>query len=176
MNKSINSVLGGIRNKLEEPKTEAAPPLVAEGAFAKLAAKLKANGAKDPEALAAWIGRKKYGKERFASMAKKESVDVEQMLVFEDVEDVLAFVEGLASLVEYEEPKGTYAKGDLTVEWPPDMDHDMSPKVKAVVAKAGGLITVNKGSYGGSAVEAIFRMNGGAIEKMLGRKLRRVGG
>jgi len=148
-------------------------PASSGGKFDKLVAKLKSKpGVKDPEALAAWIGRKKYGKERFAKMTK-ESVDVAQMLVFEDVEDVLAFVEGLETLTEYEEPKGTYAKGDLTVEWPPDVDHDMSKKVKAIETKAGGLITINRGSYG-SAIEVIFRMNGSAIEKMLGRKLRRV--
>jgi hypothetical protein len=72
-----------------------------EGKFAVLVGKLKKRGdVKDPAALAAWIGRKKYGKERFAKMSQKESVDVESLLVFEDVEDVLAFVEGLEDLLE----------------------------------------------------------------------------
>lgn len=74
-------------------------PASSGGKFDKLVAKLKGKpGVKDPEALAAWIGRKKYGKERFAKMSQKESVDVESLLVFEDVEDVLAFVEGLEAL------------------------------------------------------------------------------
>lgn len=42
--------------------------------FDKLVGKLKQKGIKDPRALAAWIGRKKYGKEEFqrkAAAAKK---------------------------------------------------------------------------------------------------------
>ena len=34
------------------------------GRFKKLTKKLKKDGAKDPEALAAYIGRKKYGKKK----------------------------------------------------------------------------------------------------------------
>jgi hypothetical protein len=41
------------------------------GRFAKLAAKLKRKGARDPKALAAAIGRKKYGKERYQKLAAK---------------------------------------------------------------------------------------------------------
>lgn len=37
--------------------------------FAKLKGKLARRGAKHPAALAAWIGRRKYGKRRFAAMA-----------------------------------------------------------------------------------------------------------
>lgn len=37
--------------------------------FAKLSKQLKAKGAKNPEALAAWIGRKKLGKEKFQAKA-----------------------------------------------------------------------------------------------------------
>ncbi len=37
--------------------------------FDKLAGKLAAKGARDPKALAAWIGRKKYGQEGFAALA-----------------------------------------------------------------------------------------------------------
>jgi hypothetical protein len=36
--------------------------------FAKLTLSLRARGARNPDALAAWIGRKKYGK---TAMAKK---------------------------------------------------------------------------------------------------------
>jgi hypothetical protein len=38
--------------------------------FAKLSAQLAAHGAHDPAALAAWIGRKKYGKAGMAAKAK----------------------------------------------------------------------------------------------------------
>lgn len=37
--------------------------------FEKLVAKLRARGVRDPKALAASIGRKKYGKETFQKMA-----------------------------------------------------------------------------------------------------------
>jgi hypothetical protein len=39
--------------------------------FAALSANLAAKGAKDPKALAAYIGRKKYGKKKFASLSAK---------------------------------------------------------------------------------------------------------
>ena len=39
--------------------------------FAKLKAKLAQKGATNPAALAAWIGRRKYGKERFKAMARR---------------------------------------------------------------------------------------------------------
>jgi len=37
--------------------------------FSKLSGELKAKGAKDPDALAAWIGRKKMGKKAFQAKA-----------------------------------------------------------------------------------------------------------
>ena len=37
--------------------------------FKKLSKQLGKKGAKDPKALAAWIGRKKYGKKKFQKMA-----------------------------------------------------------------------------------------------------------
>jgi hypothetical protein len=39
--------------------------------FEKLTKSLAAKGAEDPKALAAWIGRKKYGKEKFQQMSQK---------------------------------------------------------------------------------------------------------
>lgn len=39
--------------------------------FKGLAQDLKDKGAKDPAALAAWIGRKKYGKDKFQKLASK---------------------------------------------------------------------------------------------------------
>lgn len=41
--------------------------------FVALAKALKAGGAEDPEALAAHIGRKKYGQKKFDSMANNRS-------------------------------------------------------------------------------------------------------
>lgn len=49
--------------------------------FAKLTSTLKSKGAKNPTALAAWIGRKKYGKQKFqgaAAAGKKLGEDVVQ--------------------------------------------------------------------------------------------------
>lgn len=43
--------------------------------FDKLKAKLKERGAKNPAALAAWIGRRKYGKREFQTMAEKGKED-----------------------------------------------------------------------------------------------------
>lgn len=39
------------------------------GRFAKLTAKLAERGAENPAALSAYIGRKKYGSERFAKLS-----------------------------------------------------------------------------------------------------------
>lgn len=41
------------------------------GRFAKLKGELAKKGAKNPGALAAFIGRKKYGAKKFNSLAKK---------------------------------------------------------------------------------------------------------
>ena len=41
------------------------------GRFAKLKEELKHKGSKDPDALAAWIGRKKYGKKKFQKFSAK---------------------------------------------------------------------------------------------------------
>lgn len=41
------------------------------GRYKKLIKKLASEGAKDPRALAAYIGRKKYGKAKFQEMAAK---------------------------------------------------------------------------------------------------------
>jgi hypothetical protein len=39
--------------------------------FKKLTEELKKKGVKDPQALGAWIGRKKYGKKKFQELAEK---------------------------------------------------------------------------------------------------------
>lgn len=41
------------------------------GKFQKLSAQLAAKGAKDPDALAAFIGRQKLGTKAFAALSKK---------------------------------------------------------------------------------------------------------
>lgn len=101
MNKSINNMLEEIRGRIDAtPLDEKEEPKPGSGKrFQALVAKLrKKKGVKDPEALAAWIGRKKYGKERFANMG--ENIDTGELFVFEDVEDVIAFVEGLENLLD----------------------------------------------------------------------------
>lgn len=45
------------------------PPLGTGERFSRLKSALKRKGVKDPAALAAFIGRKKYGKERFQQLA-----------------------------------------------------------------------------------------------------------
>jgi len=47
------------------------PPLGSGKRFAMLKDKLAAKGASNPDALAASIGRKKYGKKRFQKLAAK---------------------------------------------------------------------------------------------------------
>lgn len=54
-----------VRRKSE---TETAP-LGTGQRFRKLTKQLAAKGAKNPKALAAWIGRKKYGKKKMAELA-----------------------------------------------------------------------------------------------------------
>jgi peptidoglycan hydrolase-like protein with peptidoglycan-binding domain/phage head maturation protease len=49
------------------------PPLGQGGRFAKLKAALAAKGVKNPDALAAHIGRRKYGKAKFGKLAAKAS-------------------------------------------------------------------------------------------------------
>jgi hypothetical protein len=47
------------------------PPLGSGERFKQLVKQLQRRGAEHPEALAAWIGRQKYGKRRFQELAKK---------------------------------------------------------------------------------------------------------
>ena len=56
---------------MKAPKKKRKSKLGSGARFKKLTSKLKKRGAKAPKALAAWIGRKKYGKKKMASMAKK---------------------------------------------------------------------------------------------------------
>lgn len=57
--------------------------MITDSAFSDLSKKLKAQGAKDPDALAAYIGRKKYGKAKFQKMAaagRKESEVMDDLI------------------------------------------------------------------------------------------------
>lgn len=47
------------------------PKLGSGERFSALASSLKAKGAENPNALSAWIGREKYGNERFQKLALK---------------------------------------------------------------------------------------------------------
>ena len=55
-------------NKVNKKKK---PPLGSGKRFESLTRSLAAKGADDPKALAAYIGRKKYGKKRFQKMGQK---------------------------------------------------------------------------------------------------------
>mgnify|MGYP006908402223 FL=1 len=54
------------------------PKLGSGKRFKQLSAKLKKQGVKDPKALAAHIGRKKYGKKKFQQLAAKGKKKWEQ--------------------------------------------------------------------------------------------------
>ena len=56
---------------MKSPKKKRKPTLGSGARFKALKTQLKKRGAKNPKALAAFIGRKKYGKKKMASMAKK---------------------------------------------------------------------------------------------------------
>jgi hypothetical protein len=51
--------------------TYAGKPAGSGANFKKLASDLAKKGVKNPKALAAWIGRKKYGKKKFQAMAAR---------------------------------------------------------------------------------------------------------
>ncbi len=52
-------------------KKQTTPKLGSGKRFKRLTKKLKKRGSKNPKALAAWIGRKKYGKKKFQQLANK---------------------------------------------------------------------------------------------------------
>jgi len=52
-------------------KKKKKPKLGTGKRFKQLTSKLKKKGAKNPKALAAWIGRKKYGPKKFAKLSRK---------------------------------------------------------------------------------------------------------
>ena len=56
-----------------KPGKKKKPKLGTGKRFKQLSSKLKKKGAKDPKALAAWIGRKKYGPKKFAKLSRRRS-------------------------------------------------------------------------------------------------------
>lgn len=63
------------RVKASESIEERKAKLGSGGRFRALSGKLSKRGVKDPRALAAWIGRKKYGPSRYAKLSRHESAD-----------------------------------------------------------------------------------------------------
>ena len=61
-----------VRQQIMKPGNKKKKPKLGSGKrFKQLSSKLKKKGAKDPKALAAWIGRKKYGPKKFAKLSAK---------------------------------------------------------------------------------------------------------
>ena len=63
-----------VRQQIMKPgkkKKKKKPKLGTGKRFKNLSSKLKKKGAKNPKALAAWIGRKKFGKKKMSAMAAK---------------------------------------------------------------------------------------------------------
>lgn len=56
-------------------KKEKKPPLGSGERFANLTEKLQKRGAKNPEALSAWIMRKKYGPKKSIALSKQGKKD-----------------------------------------------------------------------------------------------------
>jgi hypothetical protein len=56
---------------MKSPKKKRKPKLGSGARFKALTTQLKKRGAKNPKALAAFIGRKKYGPKKMTAMAKK---------------------------------------------------------------------------------------------------------
>jgi hypothetical protein len=60
-----------IRQQVMKASKKRKPKLGTGKRFKALTSKLSKKGAKNPKALAAWIGRKKYGKKKMAKIAAK---------------------------------------------------------------------------------------------------------
>ena len=56
-------------HEMGSQQKEGSPPLGSGERFRRLKEKLKRRGATNPGALAAWIGRKKYGNKKFQEMS-----------------------------------------------------------------------------------------------------------
>ena len=60
-----------VRQQIMKSKKKRKPKLGSGARFKKLTKSLKKGGARNPKSLAAWIGRKKYGKKKFQKLAAK---------------------------------------------------------------------------------------------------------
>ena len=60
-----------VRQQIMKSKKKRKPKLGSGARYKKLTKSLKKGGARNPKALAAWIGRKKYGKKKFQKLATK---------------------------------------------------------------------------------------------------------
>ena len=60
-----------MKMKIVKKKVVKKPKLGSGTRFKQLTGKLSKKGVKDPKALAAFIGRKKYGAKKFAMLSKK---------------------------------------------------------------------------------------------------------
>ena len=60
-----------VRQQVMKSRKKRKPTLGSGAKFKALTTQLKKRGAKNPKALAASIGRKKYGKKKMAAMAQK---------------------------------------------------------------------------------------------------------
>ena len=60
-----------VRQQIMKPGLKKKPKLGTGKRFKQLSSKLKKKRAKNPKALAAWIGRKKYGPIKFAKLSAK---------------------------------------------------------------------------------------------------------
>ena len=60
-----------VRQQIMKPGLKKKPKLGTGKRFKQLSSKLKKKGAKNPKALAAWIGRKKYGPKKIAKLSAK---------------------------------------------------------------------------------------------------------
>ena len=60
-----------IRQQIMKSKNKRKSKLGSGARYKKLVKSLKKGGARNPKSLAAWIGRKKYGKKKFQKLAAK---------------------------------------------------------------------------------------------------------
>ena len=69
---TTQGVLDAVEDDISTPHMRGSkPPLGSGERFSKLKEKLSAKGASNPSALAAYIGRKRYGKEKFGKLSAK---------------------------------------------------------------------------------------------------------
>ena len=67
--KAAEKAMASAKKKKKNDDEESKPKLGSGERFKKLSGELEKKGAKDPKALAAYIGRQKYGAKKMAKMA-----------------------------------------------------------------------------------------------------------